>query len=69
MAERIRTLVGTEPVSTADGVIPVTLSMGVTFGGQKQEEEVEAILRAADSALYRAKRAGRNRVEITSADG
>ncbi len=68
-AERIRTLVGTEPVSTDDGVIPVTLSMGVTFGGQKQEEEVEAILRAADSALYRAKRAGRNRVEISSADG
>ena len=68
-AERIRALVSAEPVSTADGVIPITLSMGVTFAGENQEEEVEAVLRVADSALYRAKRAGRNRVEIAAADG
>ena len=66
-AERIRALVGAEPVSTPEGVIPVTLSMGITFGGQLVE--MEPILRLADSALYRAKRAGRNRVEIDSAEG
>ncbi len=63
-AERIRALVGAEPVSTAEGVIPVTLSLGVASGGEGQE--VEATLRAADAALYRAKRAGRNRVESAS---
>ena len=58
-SERIRTLVGAEPVSTAEGAIPITLSMGVTSSGQQGEEELEAILGVADSALYRAKRAGR----------
>lgn len=64
-AERIRALVSAEPVVTREGAIPVTLSLGAAISGL-QLPEMEDILRAADAALYRAKRAGRNRVEAAS---
>jgi len=65
-AERIRALVSAEPVVTAEGSIPVTLSLGAAISSDDLIEP-EAILRAADAALYRAKRAGRNRVVAASA--
>ncbi len=61
-AERIRAIVGAGPVQTSEGDIQVTLSMGVASSVDMQE--VETLLRAADTALYRAKRGGRNRVEL-----
>ena len=64
-AERIRVLVSAEPVSTAEGVIAVTLSLGVAAGSEAKE--MESLLRAADAALYRAKSGGRNRVEAATA--
>ncbi|HWP84563.1 MAG TPA: GGDEF domain-containing protein, partial [Terriglobia bacterium] len=64
-AERIRAQVCAEPVATAEGAIPVTLSVGVASSSEYRE--VEEVLRAADAALYRAKRGGRNRVEVAGA--
>jgi diguanylate cyclase (GGDEF)-like protein len=64
-AERIRSTVCAGPVISSEGEIPVTLSLGVASSSEYQE--VEDILRAADAALYRAKRAGRNRVEVACA--
>ena len=64
-AERIRALVGDEPVVTREGSIPVTLSLGAAISNP-QLEEIEELIRAADAALYRAKRGGRNRVEAAS---
>jgi diguanylate cyclase (GGDEF)-like protein len=61
-AERIRTSVAAGPVNTEEAIIPVTCSMGVASSGELGE--VEQLLRAADAALYRAKRSGRNRVEM-----
>jgi diguanylate cyclase (GGDEF)-like protein len=61
-AERIRSSVGGGPVNTQEAMIPVTCSMGVASSAEL--EEVEQLLRAADAALYRAKRSGRNRVEM-----
>jgi len=40
----------------------VTASVGVTLAGESAEP-VDAVLKRADTALYRAKNAGRNRVE------
>ncbi|MBF8305939.1 MAG: hypothetical protein HW398_1127 [Acidobacteria bacterium] len=65
-AERIRALVSAEPVVTREGAITVTLSLGAAISGGELLE-IEDLLRAADAALYRAKRAGRNRVEAASA--
>lgn len=64
-AERIRTAVGAGPVITDEAQIAVTCSMGVASSADI--DGVEELLRAADAALYRAKRAGRNRVEMAQA--
>lgn len=62
-AERIRSMVAAGPVQTSEGEIPMTLSLGVASSIEHQQ--VEALLRASDAAMYRAKRAGRNRVELS----
>jgi diguanylate cyclase (GGDEF)-like protein/PAS domain S-box-containing protein len=62
-AERFRSQVEGSPAKTAKGLIPVTVSIGlVEFG--PGESDPDAILASADAALYRAKQAGRNRVEV-----
>ena len=61
-AEKIRSMVCSEPVHTKEGSIPITISIGAASSGNLNE--AEAIIRAADAALYRAKRAGGNRVEV-----
>ena len=64
-AERIRACLSEEPVNTREGRISSTMSLGVAAGSG--ENEMETLLRAADAALYRAKRAGRNRAEVAAA--
>ena len=62
-AERLREIVGTEPVSIKDISIHATVSVGVASSHDLKPEHMEALLSAADKALYRAKENGRNRVE------
>jgi diguanylate cyclase (GGDEF)-like protein len=45
-----------------EGLVHVTLSLGVALSGEVKE--ADSLLRAADAALYRAKNAGRDRVEL-----
>jgi diguanylate cyclase (GGDEF)-like protein len=52
------------PVDPQSG-LSVTVSIGVAEPGPKAQE-VEQVIQAADKALYRAKKAGRNRVEMAS---
>ncbi|MTJ79640.1 MAG: GGDEF domain-containing protein, partial [Telmatospirillum sp.] len=47
----------------------VTVSVGVATMAPGAYPDAEALLRAADQALYRAKHAGRNRVDAASASG
>ena len=61
-AERLRTLVSAEAIYTDDGAISITMSLGVA-SSRSDLVQPEALLRAADAALYRAKRGGRNRAE------
>jgi diguanylate cyclase (GGDEF)-like protein len=53
------------PAESATGELSVTVSIGVAEPTPKATE-VEQVIQAADKALYRAKKAGRNRVEAAS---
>jgi diguanylate cyclase (GGDEF)-like protein len=66
LAERIRTAV--EQRSIAHPAVAggrVTVSIGVATMSGKENSEPAALVRAADAALYDAKRDGRNRVRVT----
>lgn len=65
MAERLLQAVRKDTIVLAEGTVSVTLSAGVATSGVVQDPEI--LLGAADAALYRAKRGGRNRVEVATA--
>ncbi len=70
VAERLRRRISDEPfkVSAPVGEIAISISVGVAVAegmvedGESRSETGESLLRRADTALYQAKRAGRNRV-------
>jgi diguanylate cyclase (GGDEF)-like protein len=59
LAERLREGVCAKRIS---GNVPITMSFGVAASGQDQAFDYPTVFAAADAALYRAKRGGRNRV-------
>lgn len=66
LAERLRLAVGEAPVDSPDGMIAVSLSLGVTASETRKSPDPDLLLREADAALYCAKQRGRGRVEIAS---
>lgn len=63
VAEAMRAAVASTPVRTDDGLVPVTVTIGVA---EHRGGEPSDLLRAADDAMYSAKRAGRNRVGVAA---
>lgn len=63
-AERLRKVISQVAVAAPTGQIRCTASLGVTIGGYGIELDPTALVEAADAALYRAKAAGRDRVEF-----
>ncbi len=63
IAERLRKIIENREVKLEDGTsIKVTASFGVTQ--VKMGDTVKSILERADKALYRAKKSGKNKVEV-----
>jgi diguanylate cyclase (GGDEF)-like protein len=65
-AERLRSCISMEGIDTPEGMIPVTISLGVASSGTEVRWDVHSLVKAADTALYKAKENGRNRVEAAS---
>jgi diguanylate cyclase (GGDEF)-like protein len=64
LAERLRLAVGGDAMTLAEGLVAVTLSLGIATSDMAGE--VHTLLNTADTALYRAKHGGRNRVELAT---
>jgi two-component system cell cycle response regulator len=67
-AERLCSFISSDQIDTSEGLIPVTLSLGVATSVRGTRLGESFLVRAADAALYKAKENGRNRVEVASKD-
>ena len=64
VAERLRLALLAEPVQTRSGAIEISASFGVISSAQFNHGDAEALIQAADEALYQAKASGRNCVQV-----
>jgi len=62
-AHRIQAKVCQESIKTFQGDLPVTVSLGIAVGGN--DHQAHELISAADIALVEAKKAGRNRAELS----
>ena len=62
VAERVRSMIEAEPVHYGEHVIPLTVSIGYAVYAEDGSTS-DALFKAADAALLRAKRNGKNRAE------
>ena len=69
VAHRLRNAVAENPKTIEDGtVVRATISIGLAVAAQSDQVSTAELRRAADAALYDAKRNGRNRTEVAHRD-
>ncbi len=64
VAERLRAGIADQPIPHKGGTVAATLSVGVAWVDTFQSHTIDDLITAADQALYRAKAAGRNCVQV-----
>lgn len=64
LLQRIQSVIKVTEISCGPDKLAVTMSMGVASYRGKLPPDPEKLLVEADKALYRAKRAGKNRIEV-----
>ncbi len=62
-SERLRTMIAAETFQFNGKIVQLTASMGYSIGGTSDPRDARDLVRFADRALYKAKQAGRNRIE------
>ena len=62
LAERLRAAVAAKPVAAHGHDIAVTVSVGISY--LRPDDDLDSLLDRADTALYRSKAAGRDRVTV-----
>jgi diguanylate cyclase (GGDEF)-like protein len=67
VAERLRRVLAEVPIATAQTSLRVSISVGIAISND-QCPDLMALLNAADAALYAAKMAGKNRVDVAGTD-
>ncbi len=63
-AERFRSAIEAQTMQTRGRQLPITISIGVAALTEASAGDVERLYQAADTALYRAKSGGRNRISV-----
>lgn len=66
LAERLRRALESQPITLRDRSVSLTASFGIAQ--LHPVDDVQALLKRADAALYRAKRAGRNRILVEAGE-
>jgi diguanylate cyclase (GGDEF)-like protein len=62
VAERLRKLIETSPITLENG-LPIKISVSIGIATLKGDEtNIDTLLNIADEALYKAKKSGRNKV-------
>lgn len=68
VANRLLLAIRENPVETTKGLLPVTVSIGISSGVINHGTDEKQLLLDADQALYRAKNGGKDRYETLRAD-
>jgi len=68
LAQRLLSSLAQAPIDIGGRKVPLTTSLGVAVGGVPGYDTSDSLLQVADAALYRAKAAGRNCIELAPAD-
>jgi diguanylate cyclase (GGDEF)-like protein len=64
VGERLRLALLEQPVQISRGAIELSASFGVISRAELDQVDAEALIQAADEALYQAKASGRNCVRV-----
>jgi diguanylate cyclase (GGDEF)-like protein len=67
-AKRLLSSISKDSIDTPEGLIPVTISLGVAASSSGRRLDEHNLVKSADAALYKAKGNGRNRVETAADD-